>query len=270
MKLNTIFYTALGMIMPIFGFSQDDFSSVGDIGVNIQTQMSDSWELTGNMTIQKTVWRGDADIPEMVFHAADLSYDTKLAAELENLRTPEVALTGFSAKMEGKYASIRWTSPVSPEVRAFGVERSSDGINWEKIGEIRVQNTEEALSDFLFDDPDPVNGTNYYRLRQENHHKKAGYSDIVALESIGTGWHVTYLFPNPMIFGTAIELFLYQPARVRIVIDDPQGNPIGTVYSQYTSMGSHQIELQMDNLPKGEYICRISIGDQLALRKIRK
>ncbi|MEZ4775096.1 MAG: T9SS type A sorting domain-containing protein [Bacteroidia bacterium] len=270
MKFNTILNTALGIIMPMLAFAQDDFSYAGDIGVNIQTQMSDSWELTGNMTIQKTVWRGNNDIPEMVFHSADLSFDKMLATELENLRTPEVALTGFSAKMEGEYAAINWTSPVSSEVSGFGIERSLDGNTWEKIGEIRVKTTDNNLSDFSFTDPDPVSGTNYYRLRQENRHKKAGFSDVIALESLNTGWHVTYLFPNPMIFGTAIELYLYQPARVRIVIDDPNGHPIGTVYSQYTSMGSHQIELKMDNLPKGEYICRISIGDQLALRKIRK
>ncbi|MDX2245982.1 MAG: T9SS type A sorting domain-containing protein [Bacteroidia bacterium] len=270
MKAITIFSGVFMGLAPLFSIAQSEYSYVGDIGVNIQTQMRDSWELTGNMTVLRTVWRSETDAPEMVFYSPENTYDQLLALEVENLRIPDVPLADFSAAMEGNQATIQWATPVASDIRAFGVERSRDGNTWEKIGEVPVKNREENLSDFSFTDASPSSGTNYYRLRQENTRKKAGFSEVLALENLHNGWHVTYLFPNPLIFGTAIELNLYEPARVHIAIDDPEGNSLGNVYSQYTSMGNHQIELQMDHLPKGEYICRISVGDHLAVRRIQK
>ncbi|MEZ4825593.1 MAG: hypothetical protein R3C61_04755 [Bacteroidia bacterium] len=269
-RLCSLLTTSLWLLYAPFVFAQVASTPDGAIGVNIETQMSDSWELTGNMTIHRTHWRGDDNNQDMVFQASGLTYDKVLAEAVDNLRIPEVELAGFSIKLEDRQVEIQWSSPVVPQISAFGVERSSDGVNWEKIGVLQVKTKETTLTDFSFTDQSPLFGTSYYRLRQEYKKKKVNFSDVIALENLPAGWHTTYLYPNPLIFGTAIELFLYKPAMVRIVIDDPTGNPIGTVYSRLTSIGSHQVELQMDDLPGGEYICRISVGDQLSLRKIRK
>lgn len=257
-------------LIPVFALNAQKAEGGTDIGVIISTSISDSWELTGNMTIQKTTWKGVEDNPDMVFITQENNFDAVLAAEVDRLRTPDVPLASFSADMINEEVIIHWDAPLATLAGGFTVERSDDANTWQEIGTPVHSPSHSILQSYSFTDKTPLEGTNYYRLRQVTLEAEDAYSDIIAVENLAGAWHVTHLYPNPLIFGASIKLNLYQPDQVRITLSDLEGNAYGTVYSRYTSIGDHEIELDLDKLPKGEYSCRIEVGEMVTYRRIIK
>jgi uncharacterized CHY-type Zn-finger protein len=50
------------------------------------------------------------------------------------------------------------------EIEGHIIEKSLDGINFDKIGEIPGSVTTNNIQYYLFNDFNPINGLNYYRL----------------------------------------------------------------------------------------------------------
>src|SRR5690606_15403615 len=89
----------------------------------------------------------------------------------------------------------------------FGIERSSDGVNFKQIGKVAGTGNSYKLTDYSFVDYTPKSGqTNYYRLRQVDVTGSYAFSKICAVTFEGS--QTISVFPNPVlnkfsVFGVA-------------------------------------------------------------------
>ncbi|RMG60143.1 MAG: hypothetical protein D6722_21245 [Bacteroidetes bacterium] len=264
---------SLGVFLSLFTFAwgQAQTSEValalgGPVHVHIQSAAGVSWQTSG-------VARLDADRNSLAVMALQERsteiQEARLATLIETMAPPPVPLADFSARRAEEAVTLSWTVVPLPEAAEYLIQRSSDRQGWRTIGMIASADHGTPLERYAFTDPDPAAGTNYYRLIQVMENERA-VSDMVAVEVLPTATHITHLYPQPFLFGTAIILDLKDPQPVRITIVDPDQQPIAAVYAQYTSVGRHRIELDLDSLPQADYLCEIVVGKARSYRYLKR
>ncbi|MEO0472815.1 MAG: hypothetical protein AAF206_24580 [Bacteroidota bacterium] len=240
------------------------------IYISINTQAHDSWEMSGNINVARSAWKAANYGPTVQFVSVEEEFDQLLLEELDHLEIPAVPLGNFSATFHEGKVQVDWISLAGNRAQAFYIQRSPDGNQWEDIGMTKTANDENVVASCHFLDSAPLAGSNFYRLRQVDKSGKISKSDIIAVEVMESGFHVTHMFPSPVIFGASIDLDLRTPARVNIKLRDTNEAELATIYSDYTSVGRHSVELNLDSLPKGLYVCEIEVGDSVSKRTFVK
>lgn len=196
--------------------------------------------------------------------------EANLAEALSNYTAPAYPMTHFEADaIPGQY-EISWTAGTPRQAFRVYVQRSSDGERWFEIGMFEGRQDMMPLEEWNFEDDRPLTGPNYYRLRQVTADGSSVTSDIMVIENCPGGYHTTYLYPHPGIFGTMIDLHLDQAQTVSIMLFDEEGDELAEIYHEDRLKGEHQIEVDVTALPAGRYLCRISIGNQTTERWIAR
>jgi beta-glucanase (GH16 family) len=92
-----------------------------------------------------------------------------------------VELVSFKAKLVNNTTVLTWQTASERNNKAFGIERSTDGFDFTNIGEVKGNGTTSTVHDYTFTDIQPVNGVNYYRLRQLDFDNKETISKVVSV-----------------------------------------------------------------------------------------
>lgn len=80
--------------------------------------------------------------------------------------------------------------------------------------------------------------------------------------------HLCRNYPNPFNPVTAIGYVLPEPALVRLDIFNSAGQHVSTLLNQKMSAGSHRIFWNAEGMPSGVYVCRLSAGGYVRVRKM--
>ena len=178
---------------------------------------------------------------------------TSTAAQVATVWTNicSVVLPVELSKFEGTYqedkAQLNWTTETESNNKLFEIERSADGIDFSKIGEVKGNGDSHQQIDYDFIDPRPNRGVNYYRLKQINHDGSSKHSTILTLD-----------------FEMELPRFYPNPAEDYIIVDIK--NKLQTV-SIKNLLGQelfklHSIpedgKINLNELPNGSYI--LSVG----------
>lgn len=152
---------------------------------------------------------------------------------------------------------LHWATGSERNSDHFVVERSRNGKEFEAIGTVDAAGSSSQRIDYLFVDPAPFQGANYYRLRQVDQDHHEDMSNIV-VAMFGGSSHLL-LFPNP----TTGELFLTLPPTkaegpMMIGITDVMGRLVHT-RTIAAGVGS-ALSISTDELPSGAYL--LSVADQ--------
>ncbi|MCI4670551.1 MAG: hypothetical protein MRZ79_20620 [Bacteroidia bacterium] len=249
--------------IPKLNYSQDN----SHISLNLGTSEDDKWQFAGNIKLNKEIRRMGENFSTI--EVVKLRNDDKLLEEeVKNFVAPAVPLLDFSAKWNFGNIAISWITPALKSRKSITLQKSTNGINWIDVYVVREEDKSMSRSQYL--DSSLQIGTNIYRLKQINTNNKIAYSNHVAVEVLPELIHTTYLYPNPLIFGTLIELELFKAAEVEIKVLSEDYKELAIVYSELCSMGKHFVELNMDGLPKGKYLCSITSGGKTAYRVLQR
>jgi hypothetical protein len=113
-----------------------------------------------------------------------------------------VELTKFTASSQSNSIQLDWQTAMEQNNSHFEIEKSMDGETFKKIGRVNGFGTTTEIQNYAFIDENPLNGQNYYRLKQVDYNGDFEYSDLVVAEfSRGRN---TAFYPNP----TRDELFI--------------------------------------------------------------
>ncbi|MBC7888458.1 MAG: T9SS type A sorting domain-containing protein [Ferruginibacter sp.] len=115
-----------------------------------------------------------------------------------------VSLSSFTGAVINDKSALRWTTSSAVNAREFLIERSNNGISFTTIGTVAAKNGSESCT-YQFEDGEPANGINYYRLKLVDKDERFKYSNIVALKSGGTTAIALQVFPNPVISNITID-----------------------------------------------------------------
>ena len=167
-----------------------------------------------------------------------------------------VELTTFTGYNNGSVNVLNWTTASESNSLKFEVEKSLDAVNFEYIGERPAAGNSNTPRSYTLDDPHPVLGNNYYRLKIIDRDGKFKYSDIVVIKvnELNTAADgIVSVYPNP----TNDKLNIVYQSSIEQSVHLNVYNPIGqSLFSDGYNMnaGLNTIVLNVQPLAKGMYI----------------
>jgi len=150
-----------------------------------------------------------------------------------------VELVSFTGEKTDRGSDLNWITASEENNEGFEIERSNNGSDWTKIGYVQGNGTSSELMQYTFLDAAPTEGTNYYRLKQNDFDGKFDYSKTVTLNYRNEKSEFIF-YPNP-----AHNVLTYEGSAGTLTIYDVHGRQImqQTTNSEKTNFDISQLEV---------------------------
>lgn len=180
--------------------------------------------------------------------------------------TTPVVLSSFSANVNAAGVELIWTT--ASEIICYGwiVERAQGGAFAPISDLIPGYGTTEQPHDYTFTDETAQPGKTYsYRLKQIDLGGAATYFNPITVTAgmIVSQCELAQNYPNPFNPETSLRYLLPKAAMVNLAIYDAAGRLIAPLENGYQSAGEHTVLWRADNLPSGNYLCRLEVNGQI-------
>lgn|GEM_PF-3017262 len=178
-----------------------------------------------------------------------------------------VIYTDISVALWQDQVILKWTTAREWNNRGFAVQRSVDGVHFEKIGfvDATTSNSTEQTSYHFEDKVTGITSSRlYYRLQQIDIDGDFAYSRILTVVK-GSKELQAQLYPNPFT-ATELRMMVNTPAAemVTIRVVDPTGRLVQTEKLQVEKGSSNIGLLSMSQLTSGLYYAEIWVGHKRA------
>ena len=179
---------------------------------------------------------------------------TSNAVTLTAIAPLPVTLVAFNVRAAGNTAELQWRTSSETDNKGFFIERSTDAARWSEIGFIDGNATTAQHHDYVFYDENPVNGMNYYRLRQIDFDGKTEHSRIAGLRFDKSGDEIT------------VWVDANRKARVRT--DDTV--EVVTIFdlSGRLLTASDQMSVDLSKVPAGILLVRVQTNRRTVTKKV--
>lgn len=107
-----------------------------------------------------------------------------------------VEFVSFEARKWGAAAKLSWAASNEQNIDRYYIERSSDGVSYSRIGYVAPL-PPASVNSYSYRDEHPLNGNNYYRIREGDKDGKATYSDTRVLRFGSTNGFAVSIYPVP-------------------------------------------------------------------------
>ncbi|HLK29995.1 MAG TPA: T9SS type A sorting domain-containing protein, partial [Puia sp.] len=109
-----------------------------------------------------------------------------------------VSWENFSATPENnKTVNLSWKVQQQSNGKGFYVERSLNGTNWDDLAFVASTGATGISVNYDFTDHSPLNGKNYYRIKQVDLDGSENYSEIKLVNADGISGVAISVWPNP-------------------------------------------------------------------------
>jgi GEVED domain/Metallo-peptidase family M12/Secretion system C-terminal sorting domain/Fibronectin type III domain len=160
---------------------------------------------------------------------------------------------------------LTWQTANEVNMSHFDVERSSNGQNFEKIGETKAQG---KAATYTFLDNTPLSTTTYYRLKINELGGKSEYSKVVSL-SLKIKGLTAKAYPNPTNDVLTVQIEVEKKSDVTIGLTDILGRKIWSSKAENTE-GGITLPVSMSQFANGTYFLKVSNGQTTVQQKIMK
>lgn len=176
-----------------------------------------------------------------------------------------IHLVSFEATMlNEKTGLIKWTVMKESEDTHYEIERSIDGLNYEKLASMKGKNSDDETMSYEVLDENLYQGINYYRIKILESNTPSYYTSIRALNN--GEMSKTTIIPNPFKDYLIIKTKLKEvPEGADIVIFNQLGTSVKTVNHN----GKNMMMLQLSDLPVGVYYFEIRGYDSRRYKVIK-
>ncbi|ALW84907.1 hypothetical protein AUC43_07270 [Hymenobacter sedentarius] len=141
-----------------------------------------------------------------------------------------VELTAFTAAVKNQDAQLAWRTASEKNNDHFDVERSFNGTDFAKIGQVKGQGTSSAATDYTLTDAGigaKATGVVYYRLRQVDADGTENFSPVHSVTFPKVLAPVISLFPNPATAaGTKLDLTALPAGVYQVSVLDAAGRTV--------------------------------------------
>lgn len=179
-----------------------------------------------------------------------------------------IELLDFKAVPNDKTVVLQWQTASELNNDYMAVERSADGRNFTEIGRLAGLLESQEIQQYELEDSQPLNGTNYYRLRQVDTDGTTTYSDIISVEFKGerTTAPAPGLYPNVIVAGNPVDLDL-RAYPIDTPINLAVFDLFGRSWPLQTQYGGHFTTINLPELPAGTYTLHaLNIPDSAPFR----
>lgn len=188
-----------------------------------------------------------------------------------NIMLP-VTLTEFKVSRDGNNAQLNWTTAGELKNDRFEVERSTDGLTFNKVGALNGKGTTDVKQYYSFNDNLPAgNNIIYYRLRIVDFDGKSTFSKIVMVRLSGaTTLNAISVFPNPFVSNVKLQLNSRTETEITVRVVNMLGQQ-ELVRKIGVQPGENIIVVQdLQSLKTGNYVLEVITEDGKTTHKITK
>lgn len=185
-----------------------------------------------------------------------------------------VELAAFAVRRQGPDALLSWTTASEKNNAWFEVERSRDGLVYERAGRVAGQGSSTAPHDYQFLDPKVAQfgvPTLYYRLRQVDTDGTARYSPVRTLNVESATALLVSAWPNPSA-GAGPHIRIEQPFEAPLVatLTDATGRHLAE-YRTTARLSEELFSAETAALTSGVYLLRVTTtGTSQVLKLVRE
>lgn len=202
----------------------------------------------------------------------DIFVDDGTATFALGAPTP-VKMTSFTVKKENSNAVLRWTTSSEIKNDHFEIERSVDGLNFSKMGEVIGNGTTALAKNYSY--PDALINVSskilYYRLRIVDIDAKSTFSQIVALRLDGSivlsGLTV---YPNPFTSNIKLQLQSSKEESSSVRLINMNGQEV-VKRNVILAPGQNIVIIKdLESVAPGIYMMELRTGGDVITQKIMK
>lgn len=179
-----------------------------------------------------------------------------------------VHLVSFEVKPQGYSNVIHWSTAIEINSQEMILEKSSNLQSWIEVGRVNSRGSSHSGAIYSMEDRSPFS-LSYYRLRMIDFDGSFVYSHIISIQREVSTFRVNKIGPNPTIDNLIISLESADQQEVVIELYDVSGKLVLSQTSQIES-GFTSVNLDLQELNEGLYICQLRAGSYLSSHQIIK
>lgn len=168
-----------------------------------------------------------------------------------------IELLSFSCENTESAVNIKWSTASETNNEYFTVERSGNGIFFDEVGKVQGAGNSSSTLHYEITDHNPLDGFNYYRLKQTDFDGKSEYSETVFIMfSRESDMVISNVYPNPADKRLNIDVNVASDIPVIMKIVDVAGRQ---VISRETALSSgiNNLNIDISGLASGLYHIKI-------------
>jgi hypothetical protein len=175
----------------------------------------------------------------------------------------------FTGGYSSGFVQLQWSTSTENEMKYFEIERSTDGINFRKIGKTLAKGDVNIKTEYTYLDILADKGANFYRLVIIDKDGNFTYSKPITI-GVEKGISLFVVYPNP--FGKRVQVKFNSegPDQATMRIIDNTGKVI-TTQTDPVQAGENRLTIRnVDNLPGGIYYLELVTKDKNIRTKLIK
>jgi Secretion system C-terminal sorting domain len=177
-----------------------------------------------------------------------------------------VSFLDFTSNVINNSIKLEWSTANEKDNSHFFVERSLDGKNFSKIGQIKGNGTTSETQNYSFLDDKKAYSTAYYRLKQVDFNGKTAFSKVISTKSdFRKGKTRVY----PTLVNDWVNVDFNTTNEVALLVSDVIGRVVLTQKVKNTEWGNTFL-LDLNGISKGLYFVSIKSDIGIESFKIQK
>jgi hypothetical protein len=162
-----------------------------------------------------------------------------------------VTFLGVTARKDGSSVVLDWSTATEFNSDKFIVQRSANGVEFStEVGTVKAAGSSTTVKNYKLTDYAPMNGRNYYRIKEVDFDGKITYSNIVSVY-FDKGSMIS-VFPNPVRHTTTVEISTGRAGKVNMEVYDNKGALV-LKQSFNATAGTNQATIDLSRFSTGIY-----------------
>ncbi len=171
----------------------------------------------------------------------------------------------IKARRQGADVLVSWTTQSEHNSAWFDVERSYDGVNFIKIGQVQAAGFNSTVRNYQFADVNAAKSLIFYRLKMVDANASYKLSLIRVVTKSDGNKHEFLLYPNPAVFNVSIVLNEATTEDMQLQVTNQMGQVVRTTR---LIKGTQLVKLDISQLPKGIYLVKLTGSKIVQVNKL--
>ena len=173
-----------------------------------------------------------------------------------NFRSSVLPLTlvSFTGKSVTKGIQLEWSTSNQVNTSDFEIDRSTDGITFENIGQVQANNSQATTHTYTFEDDNTAAAPAYfYHLKMTDQDGRFMYSPTIKINfpAYANGYSI---YPNPVTTGTLhLKIRRGIVGEIQITIIATDGKTLYKKIMNTANISNNNIDIPVSQLSPGEY-----------------
>jgi hypothetical protein len=180
-----------------------------------------------------------------------------------------VSITSIRAYQKDRGIQVEWATQQETNMQGYEVEKSTDGVQFRKFGAVNALGN-AGLNNYNLFDANPVNGSNWYRIKSMEKSGKQSYSQVVKV-NLGKAAITINAYPNPIIGNSFnLEMNNMDKGSYTITITNAIGQTVFSKNIEHKGGNTSEAIILDHKLGIGTYQLEVAgAGNKLLLRLMK-